>query len=117
MKAIKYTTPTTGTVSDIIFSEQDAARIFKFLISIGVGHDIEMHLTGETKGNIIITRKFTCPGLLDTQDTLPSQYYSLEDYLRILIRLDKIKYKKVKNAEDKINKMFQAITKLQKEIQ
>lgn len=117
MKTIKYTTPVIGTVSDIVFTEQDAVRIFKFLISLGVGHDIDMQLTGDTKGNIIITKKFKSPILDTSQTTLPSRCYALEDYLRILVRLDKIKYKKVKNAEDKINKLFRAVTNLQEEIQ
>lgn len=107
-------------IDSIKFDRMGAEVIYKLLLSLGSTKDATLQWDEES-GKIHIMKKFRyTSGVtpLDGDDGVRTgtQYYSLSSYIKLLIRFDRSAYKRMKNVENKINSMNQAISKLDKQL-
>lgn len=101
------------------FTRVEAETIYRLLLDMGATKDIKFNWDEET-GRIYIMKKFIYhSGMTPTKDDngerQGDQYYTLEKYIKLLVRFDRAAYKRMKNVENKINQMHQAISKLDRQ--
>lgn len=102
------------------FNRAQAEVIYLFLLELGATKDIKFMHDAET-GRIHIMKKFHYLSVLmptpeDDGTRVGDQYYTLYDYIKLLIRFDRAAHKRMKNVKDKINRMYGAIEKLEKQL-
>lgn len=106
-------------IDSMIFDRMGAEVVYRLLLDMGATKDIKLNWDEDT-GKIHIMKKFvySC-GMVSTQDDdgvrQGDQYYTLQNYIKLLVRWDRAAYKRMKNVENKINQMHSAINSLNKQ--
>lgn len=106
----------SGTnINSITFDRMGAEAIYRFLLELGATKDIKFEWD-ENHGKIHIMKKFVYQTDDDGTKHFGDQFYTLSAYIRLLIRFDRAAYNRLKNVENKINRMYNGIEALKKQL-
>lgn len=117
---MEITVHNTAVSAPQSFTFQQAQMVFRLLSDLGGTKDAKVNWNEET-GVIHVMKKFCYKSVMiplpeDTGDRLGDQYYTLENYIKLLVRFDRAAYKRMRNVESKINIMYQGIDSLKKQL-
>lgn len=104
-----------SNIDSIKWDRVGAETIYRFLMEIGAIKDIKLEWD-EGTGRINIMKKFVYWTNDDGTKCFGDQFYTLSDYIKLLIRFDKSAYRRMKNVEQKINHMYAGIEALKKQL-
>lgn len=98
-----------GDLDCISFSRNEAEAVYLFLLALGATNKIRFDWNEEL-GKIHIFKPFhyessMIPTSVDDGKRIGLQYYTLNKYIKTLIRFDKSAYNRMKNVEKKISEM------------
>ncbi len=107
-------------LSCVRFDRMGAEAVFRMLLAMGATKDIKM-LWNDNDGTIRIMKKFAYPAPLLPKDgevaTLyGDKFYSLQEFIKLLIKFDRATHKRLKNVEQKIHNMHSGIEVLQRQL-
>lgn len=102
------------------FSRVQAEVIYRLLMEMGATKDIKFNWD-EKSGQIHVMKKFyfqssLMPSEDDSGDRVGDRFYTLQGYIKLLIRFDRSAYKRMQNVRAKIETMHSAVEKLQKQL-
>lgn len=115
MKKIDISHPAinTATIDRLELSERDAVAVYKFLLSLGATKDIELfyqdYTTIQVKRKIIYGKDH-----ITGKPLRGDKYYSLSDYLTLLLRYYKIKEHKINAIKGALARTENTLTEVKK---